>query len=98
MSESGAVGTIISTLRAARANLSCDEMARLLKSLGFEVRDGKKPGHKIFVHQGLEGFFSSSYTCGHGRNLTIDSAYVSNVIRVLTQNESELLKYLRRAK
>ncbi len=36
--------------------MRCQELADLLTELGFEVRDGKKAGHKVFVHHGIETF------------------------------------------
>lgn len=96
MVEEDSFERVIAELTAARANTSCSGMARLLKSLGFSIRDGKKQGHRIYVHDGLPGFYSDSYTCGHGRNPTIDRVYVSKVINVLKRHERELTEYLRR--
>jgi hypothetical protein len=64
----------------------------MLKSLGFEVRDGKKPGHKVFFHHEVTSFTSSSYTCGHGRNPEIKPIYIKNVVKLLKQYETELVQ------
>jgi hypothetical protein len=69
-------------------------MSNHLERLGFEVRAGKKEGHKIFVHQGIPGFFSGSYTCGHGRNPEIKPVYVTKVVKLLRRYEAELIEFL----
>ncbi|XSG84782.1 MAG: hypothetical protein ACPW60_13755 [Methylohalobius sp. ZOD2] len=66
----------------------------MLVSLGFEVRDGKKAGHKVFVHHGMASFTSGAYTCGHGRNPEIKPAYIKKVAKLLKQYETELIQYL----
>ena len=66
----------------------------MLASLGFGVRDGKKQGHKIFVHHGVSSFTSGAYTCGHGRNPEIKPVYIKKVVKLLRQYESELIQYL----
>lgn len=84
----------ITTLQQRKATLCCEEVKNLLVSLGFEVRDGKQGGHKVFVHQGLPSFQSGSFNCGHGKNPEIKPAYISNIIRVLNQHHDELMRYL----
>lgn len=71
-------------------------MKRLLTELGFEVRDGKQGGHKVFVHQNLSLFHSGSFNCGHGKNPEIKSAYITKIIQILKQNQNELDDYLTR--
>ena len=66
----------------------------MLASLGFGVRDGKKQGHKVFVHHGVSSFTSGAYTCGHGRNPEIKPVYIKKVVKLLRQYESELIQYL----
>jgi hypothetical protein len=62
-------------LQQHKANLCCEDVKKLLLNLGFEVRDGKQGGHKIFVHSGLAAFQSASFNCGHGKNPEIKPAY-----------------------
>ncbi|MFA7098083.1 MAG: type II toxin-antitoxin system HicA family toxin [Gammaproteobacteria bacterium] len=81
---------VVHALEAARASIRCAELAALLARLGFEVRDGNRAGHKVYVHHRLPGFFSGSYNCGHGKNPEIKPAYIGKVLRVLRQYESEL--------
>ena len=84
----------LSRLRAAGATIRCRDLAAELQSLGFEVRDGRKPGHKVFVHHGVPNFSAGSYTCGHGRNPEIKPVYVKKVLKLLKQYESELIHHL----
>ena len=48
-----------------KGNLRCVEVIALLQQLGFEVRDGKRGGHKLYFHDGLPEFHSGSFNCGH---------------------------------
>jgi len=84
----------IETLQKHKTNLCCEEVKSLLVDLGFEVRDGKQGGHKIFVHQGLPSFKSGSFNCGHGKNPEIKPAYIGKIIQILKQYCEELEEYL----
>lgn len=81
-------------LRDGKGNLRCKEVADLLAQLGFSVRDGKRGGHKVYTHDGLPDFLSSSFNCGHGRNPEIKPAYIQNIIRVIERHEVALRDYL----
>jgi hypothetical protein len=84
----------IEQLQQRKANLCCEEVKDLLGSLGFDVRDGKQGGHKIFTHLGLPSFMSGSFNCGHGKNPEIKPAYIGKIIQVLRQYHDELEAYL----
>ena len=56
MTERQLFNTVLEQLRSGGAAMRCQELADLLTELGFEVRDGKKAGHKVFVHHGIETF------------------------------------------
>lgn len=86
---------IVQALESVRANARCSDVTKMLESLGFEVRDGKRGGHKIFVHTALPAFTSASFNCGHGKNPEIKRSYIRNILRVLGEHESDLRKYLR---
>ena len=94
MTERKIFDDVIKSLRSAGATVRCEELAKLLESLGFDVRDGKKQGHKVFVHHGIASFTSGAYTCGHGRNPEIKPVYIKNVITLLRQYELELNHYI----
>ncbi len=94
MSDGAQVEEAIAFLLTSKASIRCQEMATLLQGLGFVVRDGKKQGHKVIVHDGLQGFLSDSYTCGHGRNPEIKPAYVGKLARLLRRYKAELVEYL----
>lgn len=74
--------------------MRCSEMGKLLESLGFVVRDGSRGGHKVFVHDYIQGFTSGSYNCDHGRNPEIKRPYIKNVLAILRQYEADLTRYL----
>lgn len=88
------IDDIIELLQERKSRLCCTEVKKQLVSLGFEVRDGKQGGHKIFTHQGLPSFQSGSFNCGHGKNPEIKPAYISKIIQILKQYQSELEDYL----
>ncbi|MEW8426131.1 MAG: type II toxin-antitoxin system HicA family toxin [Candidatus Thiodiazotropha sp.] len=85
---------VLEQLSTGGSSIRCQELADKLISLGFEVRDGKKAGHKVFVHHGMESFTSGGYTCGHGRNPEIKPVYIKKVAKLLRQYETELIQYL----
>ena len=84
----------IRQLSQAGASMRCAELTRLLEALGFEVRDGGRGGHKVFVHDHLATFHSGSYNCEHGRNPEIKRPYIKKVLRILRQYEAELRDHL----
>lgn len=94
MPERERLDAVLERLRSGGAAIRCQELAGLLTSLGFDVRNGKKAGHKIFVHDGIATFTSASYTCGHGHNPEIKPVYIKNITRLLKQYEIELVQYL----
>ena len=85
---------IIEQLQLRKSSLCCEDVKQLLTSLGFDVRDGKLGGHKIYVHQGLPSFHSGSFNCGHGKNPEIKPAYITKIVQVLKQYKNELDTYL----
>jgi hypothetical protein len=70
--------------------LRCGDVVKALESLGFEVRDGSKGGHKVFTHDSLKDFTSSSFNCDHGRNPQIKKAYIKKIRNLLEQYSEEL--------
>ncbi|MCK5359626.1 MAG: type II toxin-antitoxin system HicA family toxin [Gammaproteobacteria bacterium] len=94
MNDIETLDPLIQRLRSNAPSIRCNEMAEILESLGFEVRNGKKQGHKVFVHHGIAAFTSAAYTCGHGRNPEIKPVYVRKVAGLLKQYETELILFL----
>jgi hypothetical protein len=94
MSAKLQIQNTINNLQQRKSNLCCDDVKSLLVNLGFEVRDAKQGGHKVFVHQGLPSFMSGSFNCGHGKNPEIKPAYIVKIIQVLKQYNDELVHYL----
>ncbi|WP_295878933.1 type II toxin-antitoxin system HicA family toxin [uncultured Thiohalocapsa sp.] len=82
-------------LEQAVTSLRCSDLVRILRKLGFDVRDGAKQGHKVMTHPGVPSFTSQAFTCGHGKNPEIKPVYVRNIVATLRQFESELAEYLR---
>lgn len=87
------VSALVADLRARKANVRCKELTELLKDLGFTITPGRG-NHKIVTHDGLDGFTSTSYDCGHGKDAQIKPPYITKVARVLSDYASELSRYL----
>lgn len=93
MTDQGEIEDILERLGSGGA-IRCQELAEMMVSLGFEVRDGKKSGHKVFVHHGVHSFTSGGYTCGHGRNPEIKPVYIKKVVKLLKQYKTELIRHI----
>ena len=94
MSGSIHVQSVIDRLNTKKGNLRCAEVKSLLEGLGFEVRDGKRGGHKIFVHDGVPEFTSGAFNCGHGKNPEIKRAYITKIILVIKELEASITSLL----
>ena len=86
---SGSVRAAVDQLATGR-RIRCKEMIRLLEGLGFLVRDGRKQGHKIVTHPGLDDFLATSFSCGHGKNPQIKPHYVASLRKLLESRLDEL--------
>jgi len=95
MNSHKSLNEVIRHLHLASAAIRCRELTKILESLGFEVRNGKKQGHKIFIHHGLEAFTSGGYSCGHGKNPEVKPVYIKRIARLLNQYKTELIQYSR---
>lgn len=89
------VDDAIEELEQRKRSMRCRELVSTLEALGFDVRDGKLGGHKVYTHPHLEDFTSDSINCDHGRNPQVKPAYVAKVIRNLKQHKAALEEFLR---
>jgi len=74
--------------------MRCSELCELLEALGFDVRAGKKSGHKIVTHRALDDFYSFSFDCGHGRNPEVKPVYVRSALKLLRHYERPLKQHM----
>lgn len=81
---------VLQSLRQRKRNIRCNELIEGLEKLGFTVRDGKRGGHKLFMHPELADFHGGSFNCDHGKNPQIKPVYVSNIIKLLEQYQEAL--------
>lgn len=95
MSDRTRFDEALASLSAAGGNLRCSDLTRMLRGLGFDVRDGKKAGHKVVTHPGVAGFSTAAFTCGHGKNPEIKPVYVKKMLELLRDYESDLIAFLR---
>ncbi len=94
MSAKVVYAEVVECLRSAKSSMRCADLTRQLERLGFEIRPGKRGGHRIVVHDGLSDFYSKSFNCGHGKNPEIKPAYVRQMLKLLNDHEQELLRFL----
>jgi predicted RNA binding protein YcfA (HicA-like mRNA interferase family) len=88
------LGTLCRLLQESKATVKCSELCSYLEDLGFQVRDGRRAGHKIVTHPGLPDFYSTSFDCGHGKNPEIKPGYIRNILKTLKVHEQVLIGYL----
>ena len=84
--------SIKQALRSA-GTLRCSKAVRCLHALGFIVREGTTPNHKIFTHPQLSArtdFIAGSFSCEHGKDGEAKRPYLRNIIRVLSKYEHAL--------
>ncbi|TXK92746.1 hypothetical protein BMR02_15040 [Methylococcaceae bacterium HT1] len=85
---------VITAFKGAGASMRCQEAKALLRKLDFELKDGRRGGHKVYTHPHIASFTSGSLNCDHGRNPEIKKPYIKKIIKVLEKYENELVKYL----
>lgn len=88
----------LGTFQQARAGLRCQRAIVVLTELGFVIRDGRKQGHKVITHPGLDAFISAAFTCGHGRDPEIKPIYVLQLKKVVEAHADALRDYLARTR
>ena len=94
MSAKLLLNNVRNELDQKKSNLRCTEVTELLESLGFDVREGKRGGQRVFVHSGLPDFMSSSFNCGHGKNARVKPCYIRQIVRTLEMHDFALEGYL----
>lgn len=77
------------------SGISCNGITALLESAGFQVKCGKRGGHRIVTHKNLPNFTTFGINCGHGRNGLVKKPYVTKFLNhVVKCYEIELRLYL----
>lgn len=79
---------LIELLRNSGHNLRCEEIRQHLERFGFQVKSGKKAGHKVVDHETCQ--ISFNYDCGHGRNPTPKRPYLKKIARELEIHREEI--------
>ena len=81
---------VIKSLFEKPGILKCSKVVSALESLGFKIKEGKSPNHKIFIHDELPEFTTGSFACGHGKNSEVKRPYIRNILKILRDYEDEL--------
>lgn len=87
---------VVTKIKGAGASMRCSKLSSLLKSLGFEIRGGDGPGHKVFKHPSIPSFHGGSFNCGHGKNPEVKRCYLRNIGKNLDEFEDEIKEYLQK--
>ncbi|MGB7815849.1 MAG: type II toxin-antitoxin system HicA family toxin [Methylotenera sp.] len=83
------------TDKATSANVKCRDFTKLLGEFGFDIRHGKKGGHKIVTHPHIHHWPGSDYNCGHSKGDDVKPAYIKNILKIVNQFEDELKEILK---
>ena len=91
----GVYDEVVAGLQAGKAasGLSCADVRALLTRVGFNVKDGKRGGHKVVTHPHLPGFYSTGYNC-RGSGGPVDRNYLGHLLNVIRRYEEPLKRYL----
>lgn len=89
-----ALHEIRTQLQTGKGSLRCDELIRLLESLGFSIKRRGNAQHYVYSHSAIPGFHGANFACPHRRGAPVKRNYITSVLRVLSQYETELEKYL----
>jgi hypothetical protein len=88
------VDQVLAELDRAGGRILCDDLCKLLESLGFYFKSKKTKGHKLYFHDGLINFRSGSFNCDHSKNPPVKAAYVQNVRATINEFRDELNQFL----
>lgn len=79
------------------SNTSCQDFTALLRKLGFDIKDGGSPGHKIVTHAGicLKPADAANYNCGHNPGTHIKRPYIKKFLHICDDYEEELRGWLK---
>lgn len=80
----------IDEFRARPKNQRCKDVCKALRQLGFDVRAGDGPGHKVVGHPKLTAFHGTNFNCGHGKNPDVNAQYVKALAGVLERWKTEI--------
>lgn len=89
-----ALDDAIYRLSSGKGSIRCHEVISILEELGFMVKECKKPGHYVYGHEGLDHFWGSDFCCPHRSGNPVLKNYITKILGVLRQYETELSLYL----
>lgn len=89
---------ILEDLKRRKKAISCsgkDGLLMYMEELGFSWKEGKTPGHKVFINKLLtvatkNQFTTHSIDCGHAPKRPMKFTYVVQTIRMVEKYQVEL--------
>jgi len=81
--------------KATSANVKCRDFTKLLGEFGFDIRDGKRGGHKIVTHPDITSWLGSDYNCGHSKGDDVKPVYIKEFLKIVNRLEDELREILK---
>jgi len=86
---------LVELLSNAGNKTRCSDLVSWLERAGFKVKKGKRGNHFTFTHDKINGFTTSDFNCGHGKNPYVKKPYITKILNhIVKQYESELREYL----
>ena len=77
----------------------CTDLINWLESAGFKLKKGKRGNHYTFTHDGIDGFTTSDFDCGHGKNSEVKKPFITKILNhVIKQYKTELEDYFKKQK
>lgn len=81
-------------LSSGKGSIRCGEVVSILEDLGFTVRPRQNQGHYTYNHEALDKFWGSNFACPHRSGDPVKKNYITNILRVLRDYETQLMRYL----
>lgn len=75
-------------------NTSCSKFCKLLRDLGFQIRDCGNAGHKVVIHPCIPLLENPHFNCGHNEGEAIKTPYIATLYRFVKDHEEEIRKYV----
>lgn len=77
---------VVKKLSESPTNISCAQLAKMLKDLGFDVIRGTKGNHHRYKHPGIPLFYGGKFDC----QPKLKPCYPRDVLTILSDFETEL--------
>lgn len=74
-------------------NTSCSDFCKLLRKLGFEIKDCGNAGHKVLIHPSIPLLENTHFNCGHNAGEAIKAPYITKIHKLVADHEEKIREY-----